>query len=298
MIGCHAATIGLLSAGQMCLPFMDTAASPEHSWMERSVHSSVRTCVHRQTTRERNGMHTDATKADAVVPHPDEPHTESTASRLNWLRAAVLGANDGIISVAGLVIGVAGATNDRQSLLVAGSAGLVAGALSMAAGEYVSVSTQRDGEKALIAKEIRELEEMPEEELEELTQIYQSKGLDRELAEQVAVRLTADDALAAHAEVELGIDPDEYTNPWHAAWASMGAFTLGALLPVLVILLPSSINVPVTFLAVAVGLMITGAVSARLSEANVRAAVLRNVLGGSIAMAVTFGIGSLVGTGV
>lgn len=243
-------------------------------------------------------MSTDATKADAVVPHPDEPHTESTASRLNWLRAAVLGANDGIISVAGLVIGVAGATNDRQSLLVAGSAGLVAGALSMAAGEYVSVSTQRDGEKALIAKEIRELEEMPEEELEELTQIYQSKGLDRELAERVAVKLTANDALAAHAEVELGIDPDEYTNPWHAAWASMGAFTLGALLPVLVILLPNSINVPVTFLAVAIGLMITGAVSAHLSDANVRAAVLRNVLGGSIAMAVTFGIGSLVGTGV
>lgn len=227
-----------------------------------------------------------------------EPHDAGHASRLNWLRAAVLGANDGTVSVAGLVIGVAGAANDRQSLVIAGIAGLVAGALSMAAGEYVSVSTQRDGEKALIEKETRELAEMPEEELEELTQIYQGKGLDRGLAEQVAAQLTEHDALAAHAEVELGIDPDEYTNPWQAAWASMAAFTLGALLPVLVILLPQPYNVPITFVAVAIMLAITGAVSAHLSGARKLPAVVRNVGGGAIAMAITYGIGSLVGTGV
>lgn len=235
---------------------------------------------------------------DAPALGHDEPHAESTASRLNWLRAAVLGANDGVISTAGLVIGVAGASNNRQSLVIAGLAGLVAGALSMAAGEYVSVSTQRDGEKALIEKEIWELREMPEEELEELTRIYQGKGLDRQLAEQVAAQLTEHDALAAHAEVELGIDPDELTNPWHAAWASMASFTVGALLPVLVILLPAPVNVYATFVAVVLMLAVTGSVSARLTDADRRAAVLRNVAGGSLAMAVTYLIGLAVGVGV
>ena len=242
-------------------------------------------------------MSTDRTD-DVRAPHPDEPHSESTASKLNWLRAAVLGANDGVISTAGLVVGVAGANNDRQALLIAGLAGLVAGALSMAAGEYISVSTQRDGEKSLIEKEIWELREMPEEELEELTQIYQDKGLDRDLAEQVAAKLTERDALGAHAEVELGIDPDELTNPWHAAWASMASFTVGALLPVLVIMLPAPINVYATFVAVVIMLAITGSVSARLIDAPLRPAVLRNVIGGSLAMAVTFLIGSAVGVGV
>ncbi|WP_431842238.1 VIT1/CCC1 transporter family protein [Calidifontibacter indicus] len=245
-------------------------------------------------------MSTDRTDRtdDVRAPHPDEPHSESTASKLNWLRAAVLGANDGVISTAGLVVGVAGANNDRQALLIAGLAGLVAGALSMAAGEYISVSTQRDGEKALVEKEIWELREMPEEELEELTQIYQDKGLDRDLAEQVAAKLTERDALGAHAEVELGIDPDELTNPWHAAWASMASFTVGALLPVLVIMLPAPINVYATFVAVVIMLAITGTVSARLTDAPLRPAVLRNVIGGSLAMAVTFLIGSAVGVGV
>lgn len=242
-------------------------------------------------------MSTDRTD-DVRAPHPGEPHSESTASKLNWLRAAVLGANDGVISTAGLVVGVAGANNDRQALLIAGLAGLVAGALSMAAGEYISVSTQRDGEKALIEKEIWELREMPEEELEELTQIYQDRGLDRDLAEQVAAKLTERDALGAHAEVELGIDPDELTNPWHAAWASMASFTVGALLPVLVIMLPAPINVYATFVAVVIMLAITGTASARLTAAPLRPAVLRNVIGGSLAMAVTFLIGSAVGVGV
>jgi VIT1/CCC1 family predicted Fe2+/Mn2+ transporter len=230
--------------------------------------------------------------------HEGEEHAESTSSKLNWLRAAVLGANDGVISTAGLVVGVAGANNDRTALIVAGLAGLVAGSLSMGAGEYISVSTQRDGERALIEKETRELREMPQEELEELTQIYQAKGLDRGLAEQVAAKLTENDALAAHAEVELGIDPDELTNPWHAAWASMASFTVGALLPVLVILLPAPINIYATFVAVVVMLMITGTVSARLTGAPQRPAVLRNVIGGSLAMAVTYLIGSVVGVGV
>ncbi len=240
----------------------------------------------------------DESAESSYVAHPDEPHDVSDSSRLNWLRAAVLGANDGVISVAGLVIGVAGANNDRNALLVAGLAGLVAGALSMAAGEYVSVSTQRDGEKALLAKERRELREMPQEELEELTQLYQDKGLDRPLAEQVAQQLTDHDALAAHAEVELGIDPDDLTNPWHAAWASMASFTVGALLPTLVILLPSGVNIWATFVAVVVMLAVTGGVSARLSGADTRRAVARNVLGGAVAMTVTYLIGSVVGIGV
>ncbi|GAB3586682.1 VIT1/CCC1 transporter family protein [Calidifontibacter terrae] len=232
-----------------------------------------------------------------AAPH-DEPHGPLDASRLNWLRAAVLGANDGVISVAGLVIGVAGADNNRTSLLVAGLAGLVAGALSMAAGEYVSVSTQRDGEQALLAQEQRELRDTPHEELEELTGLYQDKGLDRELAEKVARQLTAHDALGAHAEVELGIDPDELTNPWHAAWASMASFTVGALLPTLVILLPSAVNVWATFVAVLVILAVTGAVSAKLSGARAQRAIARNVVGGALAMIVTYLIGMAVGVGV
>ena len=160
--------------------------------------------------------------------HSDEPHSESVGNRLNSLRAAVLGANDGIVSVAGLVMGVAGATTDRQTILVAGVAGLVAGALSMAVGEYVSVSTQRDTERALIRKETRELAEEPEEELAELADLYRRKGLPDELARQVASELTEKDALRAHLDIELGIDPDELTSPWRAAWASILAFTIGA----------------------------------------------------------------------
>ena len=158
-------------------------------------------------------------------------------NRLNWLRAAVLGANDGIVSTAGIVIGAAGATSDRSAIVIAGVAGLAAGAMSMAAGEYVSVSTQRDSELALLALERQELREMPEEELDELTAIYVEKGLDDDLARQVAIELTRKDALGAHAEAELGIDPDDISSPWHAAWASMLAFTIGALLPLLTMIL-------------------------------------------------------------
>ena len=153
--------------------------------------------------------------------HQQEPHSQGLASRLNWLRAGVLGANDGIVSTAGLVVGVAGATSARSTILVAGLAGLVAGALSMAGGEYVSVSSQRDTERAALRQEEWELAKLPDHELEELAAIYVDKGLTPELARDVARQLTEHDALAAHAEAELGIDPDELTNPLHAAWSSM-----------------------------------------------------------------------------
>ncbi|MGN6415729.1 VIT1/CCC1 transporter family protein [Flexivirga sp.] len=235
----------------------------------------------------------------SVEPHEGELQDDSLSSRLNWLRAGVLGANDGIVSVAGIVAGVAGATTHRSNIAIAGIAGLVAGALSMAAGEYVSVSTQRDSERAMLRKEKQELHELPEEELEELTQIYQAKGLRRELAAQVAHELTEHDALGAHAEAELGIAPDELTNPWHAAGASFVAFTIGALIPLIAILLPMpDWRVPICFLAVAVALVLTGATSARLGEAPTRPAVLRNVIGGLLAMAITYGVGSLVGTAI
>ena len=237
--------------------------------------------------------------SSAALAQHDEVHDAGFGDRLNWLRAGVLGANDGIVSTAGLVIGVAAATTSRGAVLTAGLAGLVAGAMSMAVGEYVSVSTQRDTEQALIAKEVRELAEEPEAELAELAAIYEGKGLSPDLAHRVAVQLTEHDALGAHAEAELGIDPDNLTNPWHAAWASMLAFTLGALLPLVAILLPPlSWRVPVTVLAVAVALAGTGILSARLGDADARRATVRVLVGGLLAMAVTYGIGSVVGTHV
>lgn len=239
-----------------------------------------------------------AERTDLLEAH-DEPHEASFAERLNWLRAAVLGANDGIVSTAGIVIGVAAATTERSTIFTAGLAGVAAGAMSMAVGEYVSVSTQRDAEEALLAKERRELEEEPEAELEELTTLLAAKGMTTDLAREVAQQLTDHDPLMAHAEVELGIDPDALTKPWHAAWASFVAFTLGSLVPLLAILFVGvSARVPVTVAAVVVALFVTGWASARLGEAPAGPALRRNVLGGLIAMAVTYGIGSLVGTQV
>lgn len=228
-----------------------------------------------------------------------EPHDEVTGDRMNWLRAGVLGANDGIVSTASLVVGVAGATTDRVQILVAGLAGLFAGAMSMASGEYVSVSSQRDAERALLAKERQELRDMPEEELEELKEIYEAKGLDEETAEEVAKQLTEHDALGAHAEAELHIDPDELTNPWGAAIASFIAFTIGALLPLAAVAFtPTSLRVPVTVLAAVLTLALTGFISAKLSGAGKRRAVVRNIAGGLIAMGVTYAIGSLVGQSI
>lgn len=241
-----------------------------------------------------------AVMTESPTQHSAEPHAAgAAASKLNWLRAGVLGANDGIVSVAGIVIGVAAATAAREPILTAGVAGLTAGAVSMALGEYVSVSTQRDTEKALLAKERAELEEQPEEELEELAAIYEAKGLRPETAWQVATELTEKDAFAAHVEAELGIDPDELTNPWHAAFSSAVSFTLGALLPLLaIVLLPPQVRIPLTFVAVAFALALTGFVSAIVGKADRSVAVLRVTIGGVIAMAVTYLIGSLVGTAV
>ena len=228
--------------------------------------------------------------------HEHEPHGDSVNNLLNKLRAGVLGANDGIVSVAGMVMGFAGATTDRHIIFFGGMAGLVAGALSMGSGEYVSVSTQRDTERALIHKESKELAEEPEEELAELAELYHQKGLSPELARQVAGELTKKDALRAHLDIELGIDPDELTSPWQAAAASMISFTVGALLPLLTILLfAQELRVFVTVGAVTAALALTGYLSARVGQAPTRPAVVRNVLGGLLAMAVTYAIGSLVG---
>jgi VIT1/CCC1 family predicted Fe2+/Mn2+ transporter len=227
-----------------------------------------------------------------------EPH-EDTGARLNWLRASVLGANDGVVSTASIVLGVAGATTAVPQILTAGLAGLFAGALSMAAGEYVSVSSQRDAERALLAQERRELKEMPESELKELAEIYEGKGLTPQLAQQVAEQLTAKDALGAHAEAELKIDPDGLTNPWQAAIASFLAFTIGSLLPLLAFMIPSGdLRVSITVAVGVLALALTGSISARLGQAPRLPAIARNVAGGVVAMAITYGIGHLVGTAI
>lgn len=224
----------------------------------------------------------------------------SLASRLNWLRAGVLGANDGIVSVAGLVIGVAAAApSSTSAILTAGVAGVLAGAVSMAAGEYVSVSTQSDTERALVERQRAELAHDPQAGVDELAGHYRAKGLSPATAMLVARELTAHDAVGAHLEAELGLREDDYTNPWHAAASSAIAFTLGSLLPMLAIVaLPVPVKIPLTFAAVLLGLALTGAVSARLGDAPVRPAVLRNMAGGALAMAVTWGIGHLIGVSV
>lgn len=228
--------------------------------------------------------------------HPAEPHEGSVASKLNWLRAGVLGANDGIVSTAGIVVGVAAATVEREPIFTAGIAGLVAGAVSMALGEYVSVSTQRDTERALLAQERRELHEDPAAELDELAGLLEGRGLSVTTARTAAEELTDHNAFAAHAEVELGIKPGDLANPWLAAASSAVSFTLGALLPLIAILLPPvAFRVPVTMVGVLLALAITGTVSARLGGASVGKAVVRNVIGGALALGATYLIGDLVG---
>src|SRR4051794_4781083 len=203
--------------------------------------------------------------------HAGEPHAGRAAGRLTSLRAGVPGANDGIVSVAGIVIGVAGATTDTGALFTAGLAGLVGGAVSMALGEYVSVSSQRDSERAAIALETRELAEDPDAELAELVALHEAKGLSTDTARRVARELTARGALDAHLDAELNIHPEDIANPTQAAGASALAFVAGALLPMLAILLPpASSRVVVTFIAVLVALGLTGAVSAQLGASDVR----------------------------
>lgn len=227
--------------------------------------------------------------------HP-EPHTSNHVSKLNWLRASVLGANDGIVSIAGLVVGVAGATDSLEIILTAGTAGIIAGAISMAAGEYVSVSSSRDTERALLQKEKYELENFPEQELRELATIYEHKGLSKHTAMIVAKELSDKDAYAAHIDAELGIDPNNLTNPWHAAFASAASFLLGAIIPMMAVLLPPpSVRIPFAFAAVLVALILTGTISARIGGADSKRAVLRVTAGGLLAMLVTYGVGRLFG---
>ncbi|MCZ8381150.1 VIT family protein [Mycobacterium sp. CPCC 205372] len=232
----------------------------------------------------------------APTPGTAKPHHGSVADKLNWLRAAVLGANDGIVSTAGIVVGVAAASADRGPLFTAGLAGLVAGALSMAVGEYVSVSTARDTERAVLDREEQELQQQPDTELDELVGLYEARGLSPQTARQAAAELTAFDPLAAHAEVELRIDPQNLTKPWLAAFSSAASFTVGALLPFLAILIPpATARIPVTAVVVLLALAVTGWLAARLGGAKPLRPILRVTVGGALAMVITFGIGHLVG---
>jgi len=229
--------------------------------------------------------------------HAHEPRVKGFASRLNWLRAAVLGANDGIVSVASVVVGVAGATAGRTPIVAAGAAALVGGAISMALGEYVSVSSQRDSQRALIAGEISEHREHPEEELEELVEVYRDKGLSAETAREVAVELTVHDSVTAHLEAELGVRSEDVVSPWQAAWASAVAFTAGGVLPLLAILLPpTSVRVPVTFAVVLVALAATGALSAWAGGTHWLRPTVRVVVGGALALTATYSVGTLLDT--
>ncbi|MBP7586449.1 MAG: VIT family protein [Thermoanaerobaculia bacterium] len=227
-------------------------------------------------------------------------HTEThTVHRIGWLRAAVLGANDGIVSTASLVVGVAAAGSARAEVLVAGLAGLVAGAMSMAAGEYVSVSSQADAERADIARETRELAATPAAELEELTQIYVARGLDRALAAQVAGQLTAHDALAAHARDELGISETIAARPLQAAVVSALTFASGAAVPILVVLVsPPTLIAPLVAATTLLALVILGGLGASAGGASLTRGAVRVAFWGALAMAATAVVGRLFGVAV
>lgn len=237
-----------------------------------------------------------AIAADTTPLDPVTSQESQMSAKLNWLRAGVLGANDGIVSTAGLVVGVSGASLTGSALLISGVAGLVAGALSMAAGEYVSVSTQRDAERAALTRQRQLIEREPQQAERRLAGLIVDSGVSRILAQRMARELTERDALGAHAKFELGIDPDELTNPWHAALSSMASFVLGAIIPLLAIVLtPTWMALPFTVCAVSLALAITGSVSAKLGDAPILRATVRNVVWGNLAMIVTYGIGTLVG---
>ncbi|MGD9868256.1 MAG: VIT family protein [Hyphomicrobiales bacterium] len=224
-------------------------------------------------------------------------HEEHMVERIGWLRAAVLGANDGIVSTASLIVGVAAAAASRGDILIAGIAGLVAGAMSMAAGEYVSVSSQSDTEKAELDREWKELKKDPEAEREELTQIYVGRGLDPSLARQVAVQLMARDALGAHARDELGITEITVARPIQAAFTSAATFSAGAAMPLLAVLISPQHLLPYAVSAASLGaLALLGAIGARAGGANVVKATARVTFWGALALAVTAAIGKLFGT--
>lgn len=226
-----------------------------------------------------------------------EPHRVSHLAKLNWLRAGVLGANDGIVSIAALLVGVAAATTDTGPILIAGVAGLAAGAISMGLGEYVSVSSQRDSELALIAKEKQELIDQPEVELAELATLYEHKGLSPATAKIVAQELTDHDPIRAHLEAELNILEAHIVNPWAAALSSLVSFLAGAMLPFLTVLFAAeSLRIPATIAASIIALGATGAAGAYLGGSTMWKSVIRVVIGGAAALTVTFLIGSIFHT--
>ncbi len=233
--------------------------------------------------------------------HGFEPHDAASNSRLNWLRAGVLGANDGIVSIAALVVGIAAATSDVAVIFLTGIAALIAGAVSMGLGEYVSVSSQRDSELAWINKEKRELDMFPDEELDELAELYEKEGLSKETARKVAEELTAKDALKAHLKIELNIDHEDLTNPVHAAISSIVSFLAGAIIPLAAILITVGTGmatlwaIVITFAATIVALGLTGGIGAYVGGSPVPRSVFRVVIGGAIALAITYGIGTLFG---
>jgi VIT1/CCC1 family predicted Fe2+/Mn2+ transporter len=232
-----------------------------------------------------------------VEPSSDKAAHRHFVHRVGWLRAAVLGANDGIVSMSSLIVGVAAASSDRSAMMVAGVAGLVSGTMSMAAGEYVSVSSQSDTEKADLETERQALETSPEYEHEELTHIYVKRGVEIGLARQVATQLMEHDALAAHAHDDLGLSKTGVARPVQAALASAASFSVGGLLPLIAAsLTPAAHAIPVTSVASLIGLMLLGALSARAGGADVARSVIRVMTWGALAMGVTAGIGSWVGT--
>jgi VIT1/CCC1 family predicted Fe2+/Mn2+ transporter len=221
------------------------------------------------------------------------------ADRLNWLRAAVLGANDGIVSTAGIIFGVAGAAASSQTLLLAGSAAIAAGAMSMAAAEFVSVSSQRDYQTAAIARETKRIAADAGGAVDDLARLVAERGIDGALAHEVAVQLSRHDAVEAHTRLALGFEPGQITHPWHAAAASLCSFVIGGLIPLAALLIGSTrLEMPATAIAALAGLVVTGSLSALLGRAPVLPAAARTVTGGILAMAVTYAVGAAVGAAV
>jgi len=224
-------------------------------------------------------------------------HSEAhRLDRAGWLRAAVLGSNDAIVSTASLMVGVAAADATREAILVAGLAGLVAGAMSMAVGEYVSVCSQRDAERADVERETREIADNPEFELNELAGLYMQRGLDRELAEAVARQLTDHDAVGAHLRDELGIHPGAKARPLQAAWVSATSFAVFATLPVVFLALaPTAYRIPLLIAGTLLSLAVLGALGAHLGGAPRKQAALRVTIGGALALGATAAIGTWLG---
>lgn len=236
--------------------------------------------------------------SEAVVDgHNSEPHHSSFGSKLNWLRAGVLGANDGIVSTACILLGVIAAGSETSAIMLAGVAAAVAGAVSMALGEYVSVSAQRDTERYYIDLEKRELKEMPEEEHKEMVDILRGYGITDATADKAVSEMEQNDPLKAHLQLELGIDDEELTNPWVAAGASAFAFTVGALLPILSVLAaPKSAQAIVVTVVTLLTLTLTGFISAKLSGTKVSRSVLRLLIGGALGLVITYFAGALFGS--